>query len=106
MVRSAIGTNCGAPSLTVICTVLLAVSAPSSAKRRRTYVPGAAKVAVVAGAAGFPKTTPETGPETRLHVVVSLPGGLGRPSSVAVPASVAGAGSVMVWFTPAFTTGG
>ena len=86
--------------------MLLALNAPSSAVRRNTYVPGAANVAVVPGAAGFPKNTPETGPETRLQVVESALGGLGNPSSLAVPASVAAAGSVIVWSTPAFTVGG
>ena len=45
------------------------------------------------------------GPLTLLHVFVRVAGGLGRPSSVAVPESEAVAGSVIVWSVPAFTTG-
>ena len=37
--------------------------------------------------------------------VVSVPGGLGRPSSEADPESVAEAGKVIVWFDPALTVG-
>src|SRR5262249_3502137 len=36
----------------------------------------------------------------------AAPGGLGSPSSVAVPWSATSAGSVIVWSGPAFTTGG
>ncbi len=45
------------------------------------------------------------GPLTEDQVVVTLAGGLGSPSSVAVPAKLTAAGSVMVWSGPAFTTG-
>jgi hypothetical protein len=69
-------------------------------------------VAVVEAAAGFAKVT-VPGPETLVHAAVTAPGGLGRPSSLAEPASVAAAGivtsrsgpasAVGAWF-PALTT--
>src|SRR5688572_3454862 len=40
-----------------------------------------------------------------LQATLTEPGGLGRPSSVAVPTSDAGAGSDTVWSEPAFTVG-
>jgi hypothetical protein len=39
-------------------------------------------------------------------VVVRVPGGLGRPSSPAVPDRAAGFGRITVWSCPAFTVGG
>jgi hypothetical protein len=45
------------------------------------------------------------GPLTSLQLTVTVPGGLGNPSSVMVPLNVALDGSVIVWSTPAFTAG-
>src|SRR5512132_4587350 len=89
---------------TVIVTSSLALSALSLAVRRSTYVPDAEKLAVVSTALALPKAT-VPGPLTLLHVVVTAPGGLGRPSSVTVPSRVAEAGSVIVSSAPALTTG-
>ncbi len=52
---------------------------------------------------GLQLTAP--GPPIIDHAMVSAPGGLGRPSSVAVPTRLAAAGRAMVWSAPAFTTG-
>jgi hypothetical protein len=59
---------------------------------------------VVSIAFGSAKVT-VPGPETFDQVVVTAPGGLGRPSSVTVPSSVALAGRVIVWSGPALTFG-
>ena len=65
----------------------LTVKRESSAVRRSTYVPSTLNCAVVTGEAAFAKVT-VPGPETLVHVVTSvLPNG--KPSSVAVPFSVA-----------------
>ena len=58
-------------------------------------MPATEKVAVVARAAGFAKVTVPT-PDTTDQVVVSVAGGLGRPSSLAVPDKLAAAGKVIV----------
>jgi hypothetical protein len=58
-------------------------------------VPATEKLADVLKAFAFPNVT-VPGPLTLLHVVVSVAGGAGSPSSVAVPLSDALAGSVMV----------
>jgi len=55
---------------------------------------------------GFPVQVPDPGPDTFDQASVSVPGGFGRPSSVALPARFADAGSVTDWFVPAPTTGG
>ena len=47
----------------------------------------------------------DAGPFTRLHVVVSSPGGTGLPSSVADPVRVVLPGDVRFWSTPALTRG-
>lgn len=60
---------------------------------------------MVSAALALPKLT-APGPLTLLQVVVRLPGGLGKPSSLTVPCSVAVAGKVMVKFSLASTTGG
>ena len=67
-------------------------------------MPAAENDAVVLSALGFANVT-VPGPLTRLHVVDSCAGGDGSPSSVAVPASVVVAGSVMVRSAPALTDG-
>src|SRR5688572_22715723 len=88
---------------TMTVTVSLAESAESLAVRRRRYVPAAENVAVdVTAFVGAKVTVP--GPLSFDHATVSvLP--VGRPSSVAVPASDAVAGNVMAWSAPASTTG-
>src|SRR6185436_15384047 len=80
------------------------VSCPSLAVRRRTYDPAAEKLAVVLSVAALPKVT-VPGPLTLLQVKVSAAGGLGSPSSEAVPARLAVFGRVIVWSIPAFTVG-
>ena len=67
-------------------------------------MPAAEKLAVVSTAFGLPKLT-VPGPLTLLQVVVTTPGGFGRPSSLTVPSSEAELGSVIVWPDPALTTG-
>ena len=52
-----------------------------------------------------PKVT-VPGPENWDHVVMRVPGGLGSPSSLAVPDRVAEFGRITVWSGPAFTVGG
>jgi hypothetical protein len=60
----------------------------------------------VLGAVGAENVT-APGPVTADHAYVSVPGGVGCPSSVAVPFSVTlFVGSVIAWSAPAFTTGG
>ena len=60
---------------------------------------------MVSTVAALPNVT-VPGPLTFVQVVVTAPGGFGRPSSVTVPSSVAVAGKVIVWSGPALTTGG
>ena len=67
-------------------------------------MPAAEKLALVSIAFGLAKVT-VPGPETFVQVVVTAPGGLGRPSSVTVPSSAAFAGRLIVWSGPAFTFG-
>src|SRR2546428_4337168 len=74
------------------------------AVNRRTYVPAAEKLAVVACALTSPKVT-LPGPLILDQVRDSLlPAG--KPSSEAVPLRLADAGKVMVWLGPALTVGG
>jgi hypothetical protein len=82
----------------------LAVTCVSLALRRRTYVPGALKLAWVIAEAGLEKVT-VPGPATVLHAIVKVEP-KGRPSSVADPFSVAEFGKVIVCEGPALTTGG
>ncbi len=89
---------------TVTVTSSNALSALSFAVNRSTYVPAAEKLAVVSTNAALPKVT-VPGPPIWVHVVVTVAGGLGKPSSVTVPSSTAFAGSAIVWSTPALTTG-
>src|SRR5262245_56833801 len=65
---------------------------PSLAGRRRTYEPPSEKLAVVSIALALPNVT-DPGPLTFDHVVLTVPGGLGRPSSVTVPSKLAEFGS-------------
>ena len=76
--------------MTVIVTSLADCAWLSSAVRRRTYVPAASKVTVAFVALAFPKAA-VPGPLTLLQVVVNTPGGLGSPSSIAVPVNEIGA---------------
>src|SRR6266508_6349453 len=62
------------------------------------------KEAVVLVTPGSVKVT-VPGPLTFDHVIVMDPGGFGRPSSETTPVSVALAGSMMFWSSPASTTG-
>ncbi|MFN7916653.1 MAG: hypothetical protein U0Q55_15025 [Vicinamibacterales bacterium] len=90
-------------AFTVIVVSAKALSAVSEAVSRSTYVPGALKVAVVAGFEAFAKVA-VPGPLRCVHwLVTAAP--VGRPSSLTVPASVAPAGNVMLWFAPAETVG-
>src|SRR5512138_2731273 len=68
-------------------------------------MPGIGKVAVVSTAAALANCA-VLGPLSWLQVVVTAPGGFGRPSSVTVASSVADAGSTTFRSGPAFTTGG
>jgi hypothetical protein len=68
------------------------------------YVPACEKVAVVASALSLANCT-DPGPVTFDHTWLRVPGGLGSPSSLAVPASDAPAGSVIDWSLPAWTVG-
>src|SRR6266568_5363190 len=89
---------------TVTVMSSLADKGPSPAVNRRTYAPLVEKLAVVLNALAFANVTvPE--PLNLLHPNKSSPGGIGRPSSLTVPFSVALAGSVMVWSEPAFADG-
>ena len=79
-------------------------TSPSCAMRRSRYVPDVSKEAVVDRVEALPNVT-VPGPLTLLQLVVTAPGGLGRLSSLAVPARLALAGSVIVASLPAFTVG-
>ena len=59
------------------------------------WLPAIEKVAVVVRALALPKVT-VPGPLTIDQVVVTVPGGVGRPSSEADPARAAVAGKVIV----------
>jgi hypothetical protein len=79
---------------TVIVTSDVLDNALSEAVRRTTYEPATERLAVVLSAFAFPKVT-VAGPLTFDHVVVRvLP--VGNPSSLAVPARLAAAGSLIV----------
>ncbi len=67
-------------------------------------MPATEKLAVVSTNVALPKVT-VPGPLIWVHVVVTTPGGLGKPSSVTVPSSAALAGRAIVWSAPALTTG-
>src|SRR5262245_34750004 len=89
---------------TVICTWSNVVSAPSLAVSLSTYVPAVEKMARVSTSATFSNVT-VPGPLTLLHVVLTSAGGIGSPSSFTVASSIASAGNVIVWSTPASTSG-
>jgi hypothetical protein len=91
----------GLPAFTVTTTSAVEENCPSLTVIRRGYVPAAANDTCVLDEFGLAKVTPL--PLTTLQVYVN---GLGTPSSVAVAVTVAVAGSVIVRFGPAFTTGG
>jgi hypothetical protein len=74
----------------LLCTESVAV-------RRKTYVPGALKVAVVLGEAVFAKTT-EFGPTTLVQVVATL---LGETDPARATEFIDG--QTMFWFAPADT---
>jgi|SRR5882724_4439630 len=75
-------------ALTVIVTSSLAESIPSVAVRRRMYVPAAENVTFVEGDEALPKVT-MPGPLTFVQIVVTTPGGFGKPSSITVPSRFA-----------------
>jgi hypothetical protein len=81
--------------LTVIVTSSLDEIWLSLAVRRKTYVPATENEAVVLGAEALPKVT-VPGPLTIVQVVVTAPGGFGKPSSVTVPLRLADAGNVII----------
>ena len=103
--RSGPAFTCGArfSAITVTVVVSLGLNAESLALRLKTYVPATLKDAVVEAALGFPKVT-VPGPLTLIQLEVNVEP-WGRPSSVAVPLSVAEAGRVIVRSGPAFTCG-
>ena len=76
----------------------------SLAVKRNVYTPARENVAVVFKAFAFTKAT-VPGPLTFDHVVVTVAGGAGSPSSLALPARMAPLGRVIVWSAPASTTG-
>ena len=82
-------------ALTEIVTSEVLERALSLAVSRNTYVPAAEKLAVVFLALALPNAT-VPGPLTFDQVVVRVPGGFGKPSSVAVPLSVTEDDRVMV----------
>ncbi len=92
----------GAAALTVIWISSLVLRAVSFAVSRSTYTPFVEKLARVFAVAALVNVT-VPGPLTFVQATVSLFDG--SPSSVAVPASVAVEGSVIVWARPALTTG-
>ena len=98
----AAGITGSAAALTVIWISSLVLRAVSFAVSRSTYTPFVEKLARVFAVAAFVNVT-VPGPLTFVQATVSLFDG--SPSSVAVPASVAVEGSVIVWSAPAFTTG-
>src|SRR5262245_20356326 len=94
----------GIGGATVTVTSSLAVKTASLAGSRSTYVPGSLHVACVGAALAFPKVTIQ-GPFPLLHEIARV-APAGRPSSVAVPFSVAAAGRVTLRSGPALTMGG
>src|SRR5262245_21354267 len=93
----------GGTGLTEIATSSDAVSAESLAVSRSTYRPACENVALAVRLAPLPNCTVPV-PLTFVHCVVTADPA-GSPSSVAVPARLAFAGSVIVWSAPAFTVG-
>jgi hypothetical protein len=80
---------------TVIWTSSVADKAESEAVNRNTYTPAVVNDADVDNAFGFPNVV-VPGPDTCDHVVVTVAGGAGNPSSDAVPTNAADAGNVTV----------
>jgi hypothetical protein len=85
----------GGTGWTVIVTSSVVDSTLSLAVSLKTYVPSIEKLAEVFSALASPNVT-VPGPLTVDHIVVNAPGGLGNPSSVAVPLRLADAGSVTI----------
>ena len=90
--------------MTVTVTSSVVLSKLSLALSLRTYVPACEKLAVVLAALALAKVA-VPGPLNLLHLRVSAPGGLGKPSSVAVATRLAVLGNVIVRSGPALTTG-
>src|ERR1039458_9604355 len=74
--------------MAVITRLPTVLAWPSSATSRKPQVPPVEKLAVVAWALGLAKVT-VPGPLTSLQVSVTVPGGLGLPSSDTVPLMLA-----------------
>ena len=92
----------GGETVTVMSS--LAESKLSLTVKRKTYVPDKENVAVVfSDVAAENVTVP--GPLTLVQAYVSVAGGLGKPSSDAVPVKFAEVGNVIVWSAPALATG-
>ena len=91
-------------ALTVMVTSSKAELRLSFAVSLRTYVPADENDATGLSIEASENVT-LPGPDTLVHAVWRFPGGFGLPSSDADPASVAVAGSVIVWSGPAFTVG-
>jgi hypothetical protein len=91
-------------ALTVIVTSSVDERTLSLAVSLKTYVPSIEKLAEVLSALASPNVT-VPGPLTLDQVVVTVAGGLGNPSSVALPLSDALDGKVIAWSPPALTTG-
>ena len=87
-------------AFTVTTTSEVEESCPSLTVTLSVYVPVAENETCVLEELGLVKVTPV--PLTTLQVYVN---GDGNPSSVAVAVRVVVAGSVIVWFGPALTTG-
>jgi len=75
------------------------------AHNSKTYTPGVEKVTVGLNGCGFVNVT-VPGPEVTFHEVLTVPGGLGFPSSSTVPLCVAGLPNWIVCVVPALTEGG
>ena len=76
----------------------------SEAVRRRMWVPAVSNETEVVLEEALVKVTIPW-PDTLIQEKIILPGGLGRPSSEAVPEREAPAGRMTVWSRPAFTLG-
>src|SRR5688572_1839014 len=77
---------------------------PSLAVSRNRYSPAVVNPTEVASDAGDAKVT-APGPLIFVHANDSVPGGVGLPSSVALPTNVPSLGSTTIWSAPALTEG-
>src|ERR1039457_993157 len=86
--------------MTLTVTALTVCTCPSFAASWNTYPPGIETPTVVDSAFGLPKVA-VPGPLSWLQAISTAPGGLGLPSSAAVPLRLTEAGQTMVWLLPA-----